>query len=325
MIVLLLGVGGVGAGLRYRLWERLNPATVTSYDRVGRSTSKTVSRTPVGRWVVVGGAAVTVIALLMLAGSMTVAVPTRSVGIVTNFGRPSGETLSNGLHVVAPWSKVEMCDGSVHTLTLSQAAGDSGDPVTVRIGNGTTAGVDVTLQWNITRSDAAVELFKKYRSCGNVEDNLVRRQLQHVLNLAFSDYDPLRALLSEAERTGPTIDQRAERARQELQVAVGDGVSIGTMTVPIIHFDGPTEDRLKAFNQAQADTRIAEQRKKTAQLIADANAILASSTATHDPGVQYQNCLDLLRRLAETDQLKNLPAAFTCGAGSGTPVIIGQR
>jgi regulator of protease activity HflC (stomatin/prohibitin superfamily) len=268
------------------------------------------------------------VALALVSGVVVVAdsyviVPTRTVGVEVSFGKPVG-VLSNGWHWVAPWHTVENFDASVQTLNLTAAKDDAGDPVTVRLANQTTAQVDVSVQFNIDPNGDVVDLYKRYRSFDNVENNLIKRQLQHALNLVFAAYDPLRAINGAADTSGPNVDDLAAKAKTDLQAAVGTGIQIGTLTIPIVHFDGPTEDRLRAYQQALADTRIAEQRRKTAEQTKAANDTLASSTASSNPGVQYQNCLDLIRDLAGKGQLDKLPPTFNCGSGTGTPVIVGK-
>jgi regulator of protease activity HflC (stomatin/prohibitin superfamily) len=261
---------------------------------------------------------------VMFVDSFTI-VPTRSVGVQVTAGKPHPHPIKNGWHWVALWSSVEKFDASVQTLNLTAAKEDSGDPVTVRLGNQTTAQVDVSVQWNIDPDGDVVELYKRYRSFDNVEANLVKRQLQHSLNLAFAAYDPLRAINKDTDGPSQNIDDLAAKAKADLQKSVGSGIQIGTLTIPIVHYDGDTENRLKAYQQSLADTRIAEQRRKTAEQTKAANDILAGSAASSNPGVQYQNCLDLIRDLAAKGQLDKLPPTFSCGGAGQTPVIVGGR
>lgn len=256
-------------------------------------------------WAVIVGA-------LLLVSSATI-VQTRTVGVETSFGRPLG-TVNNGFHMVRPWATVERFDTAIQTLNLTTAKDDVGDPVTVRLGNQTTAQVDVSVQWNIDPNGDVIDLYKRFRSFDNVENNLVKRQLQHALNNAFAQYDPLRSINGTQDATGKSVDQLAADARAELQRSVGSGIQIGTLTIPIVHFDGATEDRLRSYQQALADTRIAEQREKTAEAQKAANDALAQGN--NSPGVLYQNCLDMVERLAKDG--KGLPPAFSCGASPTT-------
>jgi regulator of protease activity HflC (stomatin/prohibitin superfamily) len=264
---------------------------------------------------IVGGVCWLVLIGIMLFMSSATIVQTRTVGVETSFGKPIG-TLSNGFHMVRPWANVEKFDTSVQTLNLTAAKDDLGDPVTVRLANQTTAQVDVSVQWNIDPNGDVIDLYKRFRSFDNVENNLVKRQLQHALNGAFAQYDPLRSINGTQDTTGKSVDELAALARTELQKAVGSGIQIGTLTIPIVHFDGATEDRLRSYQQALADTRIAEQREKTAQAQKAANDALAQGN--NSPGVLYQNCLDMVERLSKEG--KGLPAAFNCGS-SPTSVV----
>lgn len=316
IIALIVGV----IGLLIALIGLVKPAPDPDDQRYRRNDDN------IPRGVLIGaGIAAVLVALVAITIDSFTIVPTRSVGVQVAFGKPATEPLKNGLHWVAPWSSVEKFDASVQTLNLTAAKDDAGDSVTVRLGNQTTAKVDVSVQWNIDPDGDVVELYKRYRSFDNVENNLVKRQLQHALNIAFADYDPLRAINGTNDAPTQSVDDLAAKTKADLQKAVGTGIQIGTLTIPIIHFDGATEDRLRQYQQALADTRIAQQQKQTSQARADSNGILAASASIKDPGVQYQNCLDLVRDLAVKGQLKDLPATFNCGGSGQSPVIVGQR
>jgi hypothetical protein len=279
-----------------------------------------------------GATAAIGVALLLVGGTGVLldsytTVPVRTVGIETTFGGKPVRPLTNGLHWMAPWHGVDKeWDGSVQTLKLTTSHTDAGDPVTVRLANQTTAQVDVTLQWNIRPDADVLELYRRYKTFANVEDNLVKRQLQQVLNDSFRKYDPLAAVNGAASGSGPTVDQLGAQARTDLQNVLGNAITVGTMTIPLVHFDATTESRLVQYQQALADTRIAQQREQTAEKIKAANDILAGTQSTKDPGVQYQNCLNLIADLAGKGELKDLPPTFNCGGGAGqTPVIVGGR
>lgn len=273
------------------------------------------------------GAGVLVIAAALLFFDSYTVVPTRTVAVEVSFGKPV-TAVSNGWHWVAPWRSVEKFDASVQTLKLRR--GDKDNPcATVRLANQTTACVDATVQWNIDANGDVIDLYKRYRTFDNIESNLVERQLQRALNVVFEAYNPLSALTGQggatADGPGVSLDDLAAKATGILRSAVGGGVSIDNITIPLVHYDQITQDKLNAYSQALADTQIAAQRKKTADLIKQANDALAASNAVHDPGVQYQNCLNLIADLAAKGQLKDLPPTFNCTQnGSGAPVIVGK-
>ena len=291
-------------GLWYRSWKKSNDTDAV----------------PVG----IGALILVGIALFCLVMSSFEVVPVRSVGIQVTLGRPSGQPLKNGIHGIAPWSSVDKCDASLKTLSLTKSDKDGGDPVSVRIGNSTIATVEVNTQWNINPNGDVTDLYMKYKGCDKIEEKLVQPKLQHALNNAFGRYDPLSAINGTADAPTSTVDELGEIARKALQNDVGTGIEITAITIIQVHYDGPTEDRLKAYQAALADTRIANQQKLTNEAIKAANDILVGSTSSKDPGVQFQNCLNMLKYLADKDQLKNLAATnLQCVVGSsGIPVIV---
>jgi regulator of protease activity HflC (stomatin/prohibitin superfamily) len=228
--------------------------------------------------VIAGGLTV----LVLILGSTTV-VSTRNVGVVTTFGRPSG-TLSNGLHLKAPWQNVTEMNG---TIQIDNHTGDSA--TTVRLGNNSTAYVDNSVRWRIQPA-AADELFLDYREFDNVRDNLVTRELRAALNEVFADFDPLAPENSEGTNVQALGDDVADKLRNK----VGDQVEILNVIVPLVNYDDATQSRINALNVEKANTRVAEQRAKTAEAEARANEILAASVSDN-PNVLVSKCLDAAR------------------------------
>lgn len=86
------------------------------------------------------GGGVLLLGIVMIVATSTVAVPARTVGVVTAFGKPTG-TLSNGLHLVKPWEEVEKMDASLQT---NRYTGDSA--IGVRLANQSEAKADASIQ-----------------------------------------------------------------------------------------------------------------------------------------------------------------------------------
>jgi regulator of protease activity HflC (stomatin/prohibitin superfamily) len=246
--------------------------------------ARTWAKNPAGRTrnlriaVIAGGLALLVIIL----GSTTVVSP-RNVGVVTTFGRPSG-TLSNGLHVKAPWQSVTEMNG---TIQIDNHTGDNA--TTVRVGNNSTAYVDNSVRWRI-QPDAADELFLDYRDFDNVRDNLVTRELKAALNEVFASFDPLNPSNSD----GASVQALGDEVAGKLRDKVGNQIEIINVIVPLVNYDQATQDRINALNVEKANTRIAEQRAKTAEAEAKANEILSKSVS-NDPNVLVSKCLDAVR------------------------------
>lgn len=262
-----------------------------------------------------------VVAVLILALACTVVVPTKTVGVVTSFGQPTG-TLDNGLHFKLPWEKVTEFDAAVQTDNRvdTDPTDDQCDGTLVRIGNSSTACVSNTIRWRIV-PDSADDLYEDYRDFDQVRDSLVTRQLDNALNEVFSTYDPLKDLASTTDGGGASAAIRVELARQvsdvlsekiDSQIEIQDN----DVLVPYVGFDNTTEEKISQFQQAQADTRIAEQRKQTATAEAAANRILEQGVT---PETLVSKCLDSLATLVKEGQ--PVPPGFSCFGGSGSLVL----
>lgn len=224
------------------------------------------------------------VGLIFLVFASTTVVGTRQIGIETTFSRPTGTTLSNGLHLKAPWSEVTEMDGAVQ---IDQHKGDS--RIKVRLGNSSTADADVSVRWQI-KQDATPELFVQYKTFDNVRANLVTRNLQVALNEVFASFDPLAP--QNLDRS--PLPELSEKAKVILAAKVGDQVDILDVAVPTIDYDDGTEQKINQLNQERAATAVAEQAKKTAVEQAKANGELAGSVS-HDPNVLVSKCLDIAR------------------------------
>uniref|UniRef100_UPI0023500D19 SPFH domain-containing protein n=1 Tax=Mycobacteroides abscessus TaxID=36809 RepID=UPI0023500D19 len=99
-----------------------------------------------------------VVGLVFFAFAATTVVGTRQIGIETKFGRPTGTTLTNGLHLKSPVTSVTEMDGAVQ---IDQHK-DNGR-IKVRLGNSSTADADMSVRWQI-KPDAAPELFLQYKT-----------------------------------------------------------------------------------------------------------------------------------------------------------------
>ncbi len=257
------------------------------------------------------------LAALMLVLSSLTMVGTRNIGIQTSFNRPVG-TLSNGIHLKEPWTKIVEWDGKLQNLAFENNNENAYAPgIQTRLGNQSVATVDLLLQYKLTTDDGVLELFRSYGSEESLKRNLVAKNLQSSINLAFADFDPIVALAQTSNRTATTgMPELSKEAETSLKAAMPAGIEIISLTIIMPHYDQQTEDRIKAFNTAVQDTAIATQREETAKAINRANAILAASQAT--PQVLYQNCLDMVERAAKAGG--NLPAGFSC-SDDGAVVI----
>jgi regulator of protease activity HflC (stomatin/prohibitin superfamily) len=245
-----------------------------------------------------------IIGVLIFVFSSAVIVPTREIGIVTTFGKPNGE-LSNGLHWTAPWQSVTNMDGAIQLEKF-----DGEHAMTVRLGNNSTANANVTIQWRLDPTSTP-ELFLDYRSFDNIRDNLVNKELGVALNSEFAKFDPL----APGAADGAPLVAISGKVQADVQAAVGRRVEIQKVFVPLVTYDGNTQDRINALNIEKANTRVAEQREQTAAADAKANSVLSQSVS-NDPNVLVSKCLDAAAR--------NQTSPIGCWPGStqaGLPVV----
>lgn len=254
-----------------------------------------VSRDEDGQFIAfIAGAIALILTFVFFISASANIVGTRQVGIVTNFGKPTGETLSNGLHWLAPWKKVEEMDAAIQNDVYN---GDS--RIQVRLGNNSTALADVNIRWNI-KQDAADELFRQYKTFGNVRSNLIERNLRTALNEAFTKFDPL---AGEPLPGQPRVDLNSvtQNALALMRDKSGDQVEIIDLSIPVIDYDDNTEQRINAINAARAETTKAEQDAKTAEQRAAAAKVLANQPVPN-LSIAIAACVN---KMAETGQNLN--------------------
>jgi hypothetical protein len=103
----------------------------------------------------------------------------------------------------------------------------------------------------------------------------------------FADFDPL----SPENSDGANVQALGDDLAEKLRAKVGEQIEIINVIVPPVNYDEATQERINALNVEKANTRIAEQRAKTAEAEARANEILAASVS-NDPNVLVSKCLD---------------------------------
>jgi regulator of protease activity HflC (stomatin/prohibitin superfamily) len=199
-------------------------------------------------------------------------VSTRNVGIVTSFGRPSGER-GAGVAWVWPWQKVSEMDAAIQLQSFQGNSYD--DPQTavkVRLGNNSAAFVESNLNWRI-KEDAAGKMFQDYRTFDNIRQNLVDKQLQVALSKEFSKFnpqtqvdtvDPTKPTTVPTQNQGANLPVIAATVKKDLQNAVGTEIEIIDVRIPGIFYDKATQDRIDAFNQKVQETKNAQQDVQTA-------------------------------------------------------------
>lgn len=246
------------------------------------------------------------IAGLLAALSFLTSVPARNIGVVTAFGRPTGQAFGPGLHVKPPWHKVNDVDGTVQSLDNVGAAPDPENPLTkpgrttVRLkGSNAIMFVDNAYRWRIVPEQAPA-LFLDWRAkkgddsdivAERIGPGLVTQELTSAINEAVADYDPY-------STEKPSNDVLAAEVVKRMDERVGDRVDTVSFTIPIINFDDATQARINDLQAEVARTKVATQAKATADAQAKANKSLAGSVSK-DPFVIVAQCEQTHARLVE--------------------------
>lgn len=261
------------------------------------SSEKTGARTAGGVLLVVG--------VMIIALAMTVMVPARTVGVVTAFGKPTG-TLPNGLHVVKPWEKVEKMDASLQT---NRYTGDVA--INVRLANQSEARADASIQWQLREEDAE-KMYLDYREFERIQSDLVDREFRASVNAVLARYNPLDA--EAIAEGGIDLNKYAEDIKTDMQNRMGGAVEVRSVALPIINYDQETQRKIDQLQSEVANTRAAEQSKKTAREIAEANEILRRSLSAE---VLSQRCIEAAEKVGA--------APVGCIEGAGATPLVDMR
>jgi regulator of protease activity HflC (stomatin/prohibitin superfamily) len=257
-----------------------------------------------------------------LALSMTMTtVDARAVGIQTSFGKYR-DTLGSGLHLVSPWSSVEEWTTRNQTLRFA-GDGKAGERdnyftepvVTVRLGNQAEAYVEVTVTWGVTEAGAQ-DLWRQYKTFADARQDFAVPAALGATNAAFDGYDPFKALNSAtADSLYVPLEEWSRRITGKLEpLYAARGVRLVSVQATKVSYDRRSEDKLREFADAVANTRIKAQDIETAKNEAAASQARAAQAA---PG-----CEALIRDLAARDQLKSLPAGWQCPGSTGPGVVV---
>lgn len=241
----------------------------------------------------------------------------RNTGVIKAFGSIIGEE-GSGFHLNPPWADVSEMDG---TLQVDRYNVDKA--IEVKIANQQKAWVNLTLRWRIDPKQAK-ELYINYKSFDHLRQSLVESDLQKATNTTLNNYNPINSInvSSTASSPGTNVSYASigDQVKAQLQIYVGNQITINVVNVSNIRFDDSTQARLNDLNQQYAKQRNAIALQATNTALAKANQILAASISK-DPNVLVAQCMNDLDDLI-TKEHKVPPAGFSCWpGGSATPII----
>lgn len=252
-------------------------------------------------WIFFSGEKATAVMVVLIASvvtaiSFTIAsynkVPTRNVGIVTQFGKPTGKTTGAGLHWTKPWQDIDDWDASGQTY---DRLGDN--CLWVSIAAQRRACIPVQVEWS-AKPENAPELWATYRATKiggqdktRFETFTYRRvnpQIDGAVTSVFASFDPL-GTVNAATGDAPAPDlnkQYKALLEQAIQAAIGQDIVIRTVAFATPRYDDPTTAAIAAYGQKVLEARNLAVDKANAET----RAQVATKTGV-PPAVQQ--CLDI--------------------------------
>ena len=219
------------------------------------------------RWGHIIGSVVALIVAIILAFSMIKTVPTGYTGILTTFGKVEPNTVSAGVHVIAPWQKIVKLDNrtqkvSVETDTFSK------DIQQVKVSLAVNFCIDQT---------TAQELYKTVGV--NYYDSVVLPRILENVKAVVAEYSAENLVAKRGDLSDEILTRRTDDA-------AAYGINIISISVEDIDFtdeftDAVERKQVATQNKLAAET---EQAQKTMeeQAAADRAVISAKAKAEQD-------------------------------------------
>ncbi|MEH1102836.1 SPFH domain-containing protein [Micromonospora sp. CPCC 205561] len=239
-------------------------------------------------------------AVVFTVGSSAHSVPIRSVGIVTSFGKPTGQVTGSGLKWVAPWQKVGEWDAG------RQKYDHIGGEHCVRVRTGTLADacVEVLVEWQVKPENAPKQFMDYKGDFDSFRGQRVGVQLDSAVNDAFASYNPLEKIDANTGNLNVDLKPFAESIKASAETRLSTDVDILSVTITRVNHDDKTEGNIKAFQDKLAQTRNLEQDRKNA-------AIQKQITETNAKVDKVSRCLEIAERNGSNPGLCINPGIIT--------------
>jgi hypothetical protein len=343
-ILLILGIAGLIAGILAM------PKTITD----------TYGRQPVERrnyWrtgTIIGSVVLIVIAPVIFVLTGIKSVPTKSVGVVTSFGRVGSE-YSPGAHWMVPWKSLNIVQDTIQSDSFAQAncplvngqpqpcadvqqpSGTKGYCIIVRLAGLNQGCIDVQLQTQV-EPQAIPELYGNYSSYGpdlalDVDQFVVQRELRTELNRVLGDYNVIAdvsASLQVCAANHPgtacntTVSQFSQFDPQVLTALRTDAELAGKVDVLDVnlqfpHFTGNVETAIETIQNKYTDIVQATLQEQVNAATSAANAALIKSNSL-SPAVLQNECYTTTQDAIKAGY--SLPTGWNCSGSSSSGLIL---
>lgn len=134
--------------------------------------------------------------------STIVRIGAQEVGVVVTPGGVRNEEIHTGWHIIMPWCDVHKMDKTVWVYTCAQSSKEGNkanqDAIWAPTKDGIKMGLDVSVSWRITPSEASWIYQNVTENDGGnsgryiwLEENVIRAKLKSSLALVVSNYNPI--------------------------------------------------------------------------------------------------------------------------------------
>lgn len=241
-----------------------------------------------------------IIGVLFWIGGSYNKVPTKNVGIVTSYGKPTGHTTGAGVHWTKPWENVEDWDATGQIFP-----DDGGSCTNVAIAAQRGACIPLKVEWKVIEGTApeqwanykVTDQGKKIDSDNPRFGTFIARRvdpgIRAALSSVFASFDPLGGTSATGDAPAPDLNKDyQQKMKDAIKTALtnADG-SIDIQITNVVFtgsptYDAPTTAAIAAYGQKLLQTRNLD--------VDDSNAAKRKTVAgkTGIPAA-VQVCLDI--------------------------------
>jgi regulator of protease activity HflC (stomatin/prohibitin superfamily) len=244
--------------------------------------------------------------------SSVVSIPTGHVGVLTLFGRVTGETLNEGIHVINPLKAVDKL--SVQTQSVKESAN-------VPSNEGLILALDTSLLFHLDRSMAA-EVFQKVGA--NYAEKIIEPTLRAAIRSSTSSHTANALYTNARELVQQQIQDQLTKELAPRGVIV-ENILLRDVQLPAM-LKGSIEAKQQAEQDAlrmsfilQKETQEAQRKRIEAQGIADFQKIVAQGIS---PQLLEWKGIEATEKLATS---ANSKVVIVGNSKTGLPIILGPQ
>src|SRR5439155_10896900 len=107
--------------------------------------------------------------------------------------------------------------------------------------------VNVSIRWQI-RPEGVDYLYRNFKSNDHITDNVVLRDLQQAMNIAFSSYDPL-GVDASGNNTNPPLTDYSDKITTQMRSEIGRWIDVQSVIIPLLNYDPDTQKKVQQLLQ----------------------------------------------------------------------------